>query len=71
MTENTDPDETAAESSSPRVLEEDEGTHKVLRPLAVALRLEAGEKIRVPAEMLEVAAGIQAAIEERRRRHTR
>ncbi|NEX22577.1 tetratricopeptide repeat protein [Thiorhodococcus mannitoliphagus] len=52
------------------VLEEDKETHEALRPLVVALRLEAGEKVRAPAEMLEVAADIRAAIEERRRQRT-
>jgi len=50
------------------VLEEDEVAHEALRPLAVALRLEAGEKVRAPAEMLEVTADIRVAIEEKRKR---
>jgi len=49
------------------VLEEEEDKYEVLRPLAVALRLEAGEEIRAPAEMLEVAADIRAAIEQKRK----
>jgi tetratricopeptide (TPR) repeat protein len=53
------------------ILEEDKETHDALRPLAVALRLEAGEKVRAPAEMLEVAADIRAAIEEKRRQRNR
>ena len=53
------------------VLEEDGETHQALRPLAVALRLEAGEKVRAPAEMLEVAADIRAAIEEKRSQRMR
>lgn len=53
------------------ILEEDKETHEALRPLAVALRLEAGEKVRAPAEMLEVAADIRAAIEEKRRQRNR
>ncbi|MBK1648721.1 tetratricopeptide repeat protein [Rhabdochromatium marinum] len=53
------------------VLEEDSETHEVLRPFVVALRLEAGDKIRAPAEMLEVAADIQIAIEEKRRSRSR
>jgi tetratricopeptide (TPR) repeat protein len=53
------------------VLEEDQEVHDVLRPLVTALRLEAGEKVRAPAEMLEVAADIRAAIDEKRRQCTR
>jgi hypothetical protein len=49
------------------VLEEGGDTREALRPLAVALWLEAGEKVRAPVEMLEVAADIRAAIEEKRR----
>lgn len=48
------------------VLEETGETHQTLRPLVVALRLEAGKKVRAPAEMLEVAADIRAAIDEKR-----
>ncbi|WP_207148516.1 hypothetical protein [Thiococcus pfennigii] len=50
------------------VLEEEQEVHDVLRPLTTALRLEAGEKVRAPAEMLEVAADIRAAIDEKRGR---
>jgi hypothetical protein len=53
------------------VLEEDAEAHEALRPLAAALRLEAGEKVRAPAEMLEVAADIRAAIDEKRKRRAR
>lgn len=49
------------------VLEENPETNEVLRPLAVALRLEAGEKVRAPKEMLEVAEDIRAGIDEKRR----
>ncbi len=44
---------------------------EAMRPLAVALRLEAGDKVRAPSEVLEVAEDIRAAIQEKRRQRIR
>jgi hypothetical protein len=49
------------------VLEAHPDALEAMRPLAIALRLEAGDKVRAPSEMLEVAEDIRAAIEEKRR----
>ena len=53
----------AAPMALAQIIEEDEAVRAALRPLAVALRCEAGEKVRAPAEMLEIADDIQAQIE--------
>jgi len=58
----------AAPADLARVLEENEEVHAALQPLAVALRREAGEAVRAPAEMLEVADDIQAQIESIRKK---
>jgi tetratricopeptide (TPR) repeat protein len=49
------------------VLESHPEALEAMRPLAVALRLEACDAVRAPAEMLEVAEDIRAAIEDQRR----
>ena len=49
------------------VLEEHPDALEAMRPLAIALRLEAGDKVRAPSEMLEVAEDIRAAIQKKRR----
>jgi phage gp36-like protein len=53
------------------VLEEYPHALEALRPLAVALRLEAGDKVRAPSEMLEVAEDIRAEIDEQRGQRAR
>jgi len=49
------------------VLEAHPDALEAMRPLAIALRVEAGDKVRAPSEMLEVAEDIRAAIQKKRR----
>lgn len=58
----------AAPAALARVMEENVSTHEALRPLVVALRLEAGETVRAPDEVLEVAKDIREEIESTRRK---
>ena len=56
----------AAATDLVEILAGDEEKAAALRPLLVALRQEAGETVRAPAEILEVAADIREAIQGKR-----
>ena len=58
----------ASERELAKILLAEKETADALAPLAVALRLLAGESVRAPVEMLEVAADVRKNIEEAKRR---
>ena len=61
----------APERDLVEILSADSDTADALAPLVVALRRLAGEPVRAPAEVLEVAADVSKAIEEAKRLRTR
>ena len=58
----------ASEHDLVQILSSDKTKSDALLPLVVALRQRIGEKVRAPAEVLEVAADIRERIEEKRPR---
>ena len=58
----------ASERDLVKILSADSKTADALAPLVVALRRLAGESVRAPAEVLEVAADIHTHIEAAKRR---
>ena len=61
----------APERDLVEILSADSKTADALAPLVVALRRLAGEPVRAPAEVLEVAADVSKAIEEAKRLRAR
>ncbi len=61
----------ASERDLAEILSADSKTADALAPLVVALRRLAGEPVRAPAEVLEVAADVSKAIEEAKRQRAR
>ena len=55
----------ASELELVEVLAGDDGKSEALLPMIIALRQRAGETVRAPAEVLQVAADLRKSIEER------
>ena len=55
----------AREGELAAVLVSDEAKSRAIGPLVVALRERAGESVRAPAEVLEVASDIKKTLEEK------